>query len=105
MPASANTLTERSPLLNNNYSDTSVEANARANLAPTVSEANDEESDANDQDGLQRTHSADDRAKQYEGMPDVLKRMPYIFPALAIGEFLSSSNLHHTLAFCSCEGV
>ena len=32
-----------------------------------------------------RTDSVQDRAAQYQGLPDVQARMKYIFPAMAIG--------------------
>lgn len=52
----------------------------------------DEESQQADGAGLERQMSAADRAKQYEGMPEVKKRMKYILPALSIGVFLSAAD-------------
>lgn len=47
-----------------------------------------------DADGapLERQDSLADRQKQYEGMPEVKKKMKYILPALAIGIFLSAAD-------------
>lgn len=33
-----------------------------------------------------------DRQRQYEGVPEIKKRMPVIMPALAIGVFLSAAD-------------
>ncbi len=64
---------------------TGVEAN---NLAADGS-VNDPPDSANDvtADGgeVERQVSNEGRQKQYEGMPEVRKRMKYILPALAIG--------------------
>ena len=48
--------------------------------------------DGADGDALERQPSAHDRAKQYEGLPEVKKNLKYIFPALAIGIFLGSAD-------------
>lgn len=41
---------------------------------------------------LERQGSLQDRQKQYEGMPEVRKRMKYILPALAVGIFLAAAD-------------
>lgn len=41
---------------------------------------------------LERQTSAADRQKQYEGIPDGEKKMRFIFPAVAIGIFLSAAD-------------
>ncbi|KAK5676462.1 hypothetical protein LTS10_010762 [Elasticomyces elasticus] len=52
------------------------------------------ESDANrgDEPGLERQSSLDGNRKQYEGMPEVMKQMKYILPAICIGIFLGSAD-------------
>jgi MFS family permease len=45
-----------------------------------------------DGDILERHPSLQNRTKQYEGLPEVKKRMKYILPALAIGVFLSAAD-------------
>ena len=39
------------------------------------------------------------KQKQFEGMPDVQKKMVYIFPAVAIGSFLGAAD--QTIIFSS----
>jgi hypothetical protein len=47
-----------------------------------------------DADGgfLERQTALEDRSKLYEGMPEVMKSMKYIFPAIAIGVFLAAAD-------------
>lgn len=49
---------------------------------------------AEDDDTLERqeTNTSINRQKQYEGLPDVKKRMKYIFPAVVVGVFLSAAD-------------
>ncbi|KAK4547157.1 hypothetical protein LTR36_001378 [Oleoguttula mirabilis] len=56
----------------------SLEANGKLPGAPT------------DGEGLERQPSLEDRAKQYEGMPNV--QLKYIIPALAIGVFMAAAD-------------
>ena len=48
-----------------------------------------------DGEALERQDSVQNRLKQYEGLPDVKKKLKYIFPALAIGV----SFLHRTRSY------
>lgn len=41
---------------------------------------------------LTKSQSKDDRTKKYEGIPEVKKRMKYIFPALGIGVMLAAMD-------------
>lgn len=62
-----------------------VEANAVAvdgNACDPSFRANDVTADGEE---IERQASNEGRQKQYEGMPEVRKRMKYILPALAIG--------------------
>ena len=43
-------------------------------------------------DALERQASANDRHKQYEGLPEVKKNLKYIVPAVAIGIFLGAAD-------------
>lgn len=45
-----------------------------------------------DGEPLERQPSLEDRLKQYEGMPEVKKKLIYILPALGIGIFLSAAD-------------
>jgi len=60
----------------------SADAHANANLPEHGHEGNT----------LERQGSLQDRQKQYEGMPEVRKRMKYILPALAVGIFLAAAD-------------
>lgn len=53
--------------------------------------------DGGDEDGgngeaLERQGSAEDRQKQYEGIPEIKAKMKYIMPAVAIGIFLAAAD-------------
>ncbi|TKA76085.1 hypothetical protein B0A55_04432, partial [Friedmanniomyces simplex] len=76
--------TETSPLLGN---DT---VPPLAGAAPNT----DAGLDAGHEDGatLERQPSLEDRQKQYEGMPEVMKQMKYILPAVAIGVLLAAAD-------------
>lgn len=41
---------------------------------------------------ITKSQNKDDRAKQYEGIPEVRRRMKYIFPALGIGVMLAAMD-------------
>lgn len=45
-----------------------------------------------DGESLERQASEHDRLKQYEGLPEVKKRMKYIMPALSIGIYLAAAD-------------
>lgn len=49
---------------------------------PYENEHNDEAEDGGD---IERQVSNNDRLRQYEGLPEVRKKMKYIIPAVAIG--------------------
>ncbi|KAK4552225.1 hypothetical protein LTR86_010579 [Recurvomyces mirabilis] len=57
----------------------------------TPAEENNEHQQHDGSD-LERLPSAEDRQKQYEGMPDVRKQMNVIVPAIAIGVFLAAAD-------------
>ncbi|KAK5135118.1 hypothetical protein LTR08_005643 [Meristemomyces frigidus] len=77
--------TETSPLLGSNTVESDrADGAAKDNGIPP--------GDYNDAQGLERQTSTGDRQKQYEGMPEVRKKMKYIFPAVAIGVFLSAAD-------------
>lgn len=52
-------------------------------------------------DGLESQDGTDDRSK-HQGLPEVKKRMKYIFPAVAIGVFLSAAD--QTIIVSRCVG-
>ena len=64
---------------------------------PTIEDAtskhgqDDGEDDDEDAGDIERTASRIS-ARKFEGLPDVKKRMVYIFPALAIGVFLGAAD-------------
>lgn len=43
------------------------------------------------EDGLEGQDGTDDQSK-HQGLPEVMKRMKYIFPAVAIGVFLAAAD-------------
>lgn len=45
-----------------------------------------------DEANLERQDTLQGRQKQYEGMPEVRKQLPYIVPAVGIGVFLGSAD-------------
>lgn len=59
--------------------------------------------DDNNRSTLERQTSALDRQKQYEGMPEVKAKLKYIFPAVAIGVFMSAAD--QTIIVSSKEGI
>ncbi|KAF2454279.1 major facilitator superfamily protein [Lineolata rhizophorae] len=110
---SSSSPTETSPLLSKQDHDPHVPhlpVDPGAGLAPEGADANgsydyDEEaavgssnstSGDDEEDGhrgdIDRTTSHDGRLRQYQGMPEVRKRLKYIVPALAIGVFLAAAD-------------
>ena len=97
MSPNNNIPTETSPLLpediNNNT--TNVVAQSIESSAGVASESPKPDGQADDQqDGstLERQETQQGRLQQYQGMPELMKRMKYMFPALAIGVFLSAAD-------------
>ncbi len=100
--------TESSPLLPKHTSDgsefRSQAIDPSAGIAPEGVHADSTLDDSGlDDSGLdgsgegedlerQTTNTSEGRKKQYEGQPDVKKRMKYILPAVAIGIFLSAAD-------------
>lgn len=89
--------TEASPLLSSE-AGSHPEANdlSPQDTAPATNE-DGEQTTGNGQTGadgepLERQISLEDRLKQYEGMPEVKAKLPYILPALGIGIFLSAAD-------------
>ena len=85
--------TETSPLLSRDDFD-AVEADS--GIAPEgafgVASEDLDEPEGTDDATLERRASANDRQKQYEGLPEVKKNLKYILPAVAIGVFLSAAD-------------
>ncbi len=52
-------------------------------------------SPAKSDDDEERQEGDEDRSPQYEGMPEVKKRLKLIVPAVAIGVFFSTQHLLH----------
>ncbi|KAK1817949.1 hypothetical protein LTR12_007701 [Friedmanniomyces endolithicus] len=75
--------TETSPLL---ASDTASAPGTVANTDTSSVPSQDDEAT------LERQPSSEDRQKQYEGMPEVMKQMKYILPAIAIGVLLAAAD-------------
>jgi len=65
-----------------------------AGIAPDASTSNGAIDGNTTEDGsnLERQITTTDTAKQYEGQPEIRKKMKYILPALAIGIFLSAAD-------------
>ncbi|KAK5126758.1 hypothetical protein LTR85_009692 [Meristemomyces frigidus] len=86
-------LTETTPLLGKDIIHT-VEPNdgitTQANATLGVNDKLPRQSV--DGEGLERQPSLEDKAKQYEGMPEVKKHLKYILPALGIGVFLAAAD-------------
>ncbi|EON62487.1 hypothetical protein W97_01709 [Coniosporium apollinis CBS 100218] len=96
-------LTETSPLLPKprSHSNGSLPQpiDSSAGIAPEGPDAgatfsDDSEDGSGDGDDLERqtTNTSEGRQRQYEGQPEVKKRMKYILPAVAIGIFLSAAD-------------
>lgn len=86
-------VTETSPLLGKDHIQAVVPNDGITAQLDDVREANCElPADSADGEGLERQPSLEDRAKQYEGMPDIKKQLKYILPALAIGVFLAAAD-------------
>lgn len=81
---------ETSPLLPKDVSSsddrpsTPLDASASSAVQGPLS-ASDGVGEAEDGEQVRPTDRAPDTANQYKGLPDVQKRMKYIFPAMAIG--------------------
>lgn len=95
--------TETSPLLSKSAADAkNILEDPNGNVTTTT--ANDEtEEGAVHGAEVERQVSRDGRSKQYEGLPDIRKRLKYMFPALAIGVFLSAAD--QTLIVSSYERI
>lgn len=96
-------LTETSPLLSKPRSHSNglppQPIDPSAGIAPEGLDAgatfsDDSEDGSGDGDDLERqtTNTSEGRMRQYEGQPEVKKRMKYILPAVAIGIFLSAAD-------------
>lgn len=85
--------TETSPLLSREHIP-AVEADG--GLAPEApygaTSDQPDQTDGADGDALERRASAHDGQRQYEGLPEVKQNLKYIFPAVAIGVFLSAAD-------------
>ena len=98
MPGSRRKLSETTPLLSR--SETLEEVDPipiDSNEGATSENLNFNEDGTQipeDADGgfLERQNALEDRSKLYEGMPEVMKLMKYIFPAIAIGVFLAAAE-------------
>lgn len=90
MTANDNEPTETSPLLKNSNHTESDADNA---VEPSVGVV-PEGPVAAQQDGaaLERQDTNEDRKRQYEGLPDVKRRMKIMFPALSVGVFLAAAD-------------
>ena len=75
------------PLPSDNINEHNRAANGYGSNGNGVHKPRDEDEEA----GLARHESAQsDRNQQFQGMPDVMKQMKYIMPAVAIGIFLAA---------------
>lgn len=82
--------TETSPLLKK---DQPPPVEPSDGIAPDAAVVNGSvEGNGEDGGDIERQLSATDRQKQYEGIPEIKKRMHVILPALAIGIFLSAAD-------------
>ena len=88
------TPSETSPLLSKSSStddaDTIRGVEASVGITPEGPDAG--QTQRADGSSLERQSSNEGRLKQYEGMPEVKKRMKYTFPALSIGVFLAAAD-------------
>lgn len=71
--------------------------------APSNGTFDPEQNEEGDGGALHPSISAVDRQKQYEGLPEVKARLKYIFPAIAIGIFMSAAD--QTIIVSSKEGI
>ena len=85
--------TETSPLLPKK-DDSWIEPSAGIAPANDTSTQDAAQQTRNDQDEstLERQPSAEDRQKLYEGMPEIMKQMKFIIPAVGIGVFLAAAD-------------
>ena len=82
---------ETSPLLNKSSDKDQYQSNR--GIEPSVRLAPEGPvSDQQDGGPLERQSTNEDRQRQYEGIPEVKKRMKYMFPALSIGVFLAAAD-------------
>ena len=81
--------TETSPLISKSDPD-AIETIGRA--TGYVSSKSKGDPAEGDGETLERQESPEERVGEYEGMPEVKKRMGIIFPAVAIGIFLSAAD-------------
>lgn len=61
-------------------------------LVPQGPDAFEDGADTNDQGDVEANPSSEVNSVEYAGMPEVRKSMRYIFPAIAIGVFLSAAD-------------
>ncbi|KAG9732581.1 hypothetical protein KCU73_g11282, partial [Aureobasidium melanogenum] len=61
-------------------------------IAPDSAIANGVIAEEEDGGDLERQTSLEERQKQYEGQPEMRKKMKIIFPALTIGVLLSAAD-------------
>lgn len=92
-----NSPTEASPLLPKPDHQREVPSHPidpSAGLVPEGADPYDDECDNAEEDGgdLERRVGNDGHLKQYEGLPEVKKRMVFILPAIAIGVFLAAAD-------------
>jgi hypothetical protein len=98
MPSSRRRASENTPLLSRTETLQEVEPIPINSNDGVTSEDLNEDGEGSqvleDADGgfLERQTALEDRSKLYEGLPEVMKLMKYIFPAIAIGVFLSAAD-------------
>lgn len=95
MSANKNQPTETSPLISNAIRSIQpsdgLTPEAATNGAAVVGNGTFEPNAKPTEEGLEGQHSTDDQSK-YQGLPEVKKKMKYIFPAVAIGVFLAAAD-------------
>lgn len=87
---------ETSPLLGSPAGTLLGPGNAPDGVPPNGTFSNGTASSpAKSDDDEERQEGDEDRSPQYEGMPEVKKRLKFIVPAVAIGVFFSTQHLLH----------
>lgn len=86
------TTTSRTDKTNGILSDTVPGPNGISAGEPGAEANNAAEDTTVSAEDLERQTSIEGRLQQYEGMPEVKKRMKVMFPALAIGVFLAAAD-------------
>ena len=77
--------TETSPLLGKTSSILSDPGDALNGVPPSTAETNGHRSEQAKPAEDEESHRREDRTPQYEGMPEVKKKLKYILPAIGIG--------------------